>query len=58
MNLSGMDNGSRVGKIFSILTGDLDYLDDLLESRSEVLFQRLYLLEIFRLISVMEQKIA
>ena len=50
------DNGSRVGKIFSILTGDLDYLDDLLESRSEVLFQRLYLLEIFRLISVMEQK--
>jgi len=49
-------NGSRLIKILSTLAGDLDYLEDLLKSRNEVLFQRMYLIEIFRLLSILEQK--
>lgn len=49
-------NGSRLIKILSTLAGDLDYLEDLLNSRNEVLFQRMYLIEIFRLLSMLEQR--
>ena len=47
---------AELSKILSTLVGDLDYLEELLESRDEVMFQRMYLLEIFHLLIIVETK--
>ena len=47
---------SELSRILSTLAGDLDYLEELLESRDEVMFQRIYLLEIFHLLAIVETK--